>query len=316
MNRDAADTTRNPHLDLGDLIAMAADHPVSGQAQQHLTGCEDCQREANRWNLVAAGVRDLAAVAPETAQTGRRHVQGRPWRRALLVVSSAAAALVLLIGVGELAGVVHVRLGGPGTETGLTAVTGCSQIEQADGTLEQVTGSNLVIETATGQLVTVTTTPATFVSVSGALLSDIADGASVMVRGSTSGGVIEAAIVTVGQPFSAVNPAGFVPVTGTASDASSAGFTLITSSGSQVPVATSSDTLVVIPGASLGQLEVGGAIFALGQAGASGTLSARAVASISQLPAGEHIGVSVRDCSPSSIEDALGRISAIPVSAR
>ena len=47
-------------------------------------------------------------------------------------------------------GYVHVHLSGPGTETVLTAVTGCSQLEQADGTLEQVNGSSLVIKTALG----------------------------------------------------------------------------------------------------------------------------------------------------------------------
>ena len=147
----------------------------------------------------------------------------------MLAAGSAAAALVLLVGVGEATGYVHVHLSGPGTGTALTAVTGCSQIEQADGTLEQANGSSLVIKTASGQPVTVTTTPTTFVSTSGPLLSDITDGASVMVRGSSSAGTIAAAIVTVGQPFSAVNPPGFVPVQGTVSDASTAGFTLSTS---------------------------------------------------------------------------------------
>ncbi len=323
MNADPTDT-RYPHLDLGDLIAGAAGQPIGDRAREHLASCEHCQREANRWNLVAGGVRGLAAAAPETAQparprrTGRRVLAG-PWRRAMLVAGSAAAALVLLVGVGAATGYVHVHLSGPGTETALTAVTGCSQIEQADGTLEQVNGSSLVIKAASGQPVTVTTTATTFVSMSGALLGDITDGASVMVRGSGSGsdGTIKAAIVTVGQPFSAVNPPGFVPLQGTVSDASTAGFTLVASSGTRVPVTTSGDTLVVVPHASPGQLQVGATIFAVGHAGPDGTLSAQAVAAVSQLPAGPHIGVSVKvkDCSPSSIEEALGAISAAPVSA-
>ena len=147
-------------------------------------------------------------------------------------------------------------------------------------------GSSLVIKTASGQQVTVTTTATTFVSMSGPLLGDIKDGASVMVRGSRSGGTINAAIVTVGQPFSAVNPPGFVPVQGTVSDASTAGFTLVTSSGTRVPVTTSGGTLVVVPHASPGQLQAGATIFAVGHAGPDGTLSARAVAAVSQLPAG------------------------------
>ena len=319
MNADPADT-RSPHLDLGDLIAGAAGQPIDDRAREHLASCEHCQLEANRWNLVADGVRGLAAAAPETAQPARPRGTGHgvlagPWRRAMLVAGSAAAALVLLVGVGAVTGYVHVHLSGPGTETALTAVTGCTQLEQADGTLEQVNGSSLVIKTASGQPVTVTTTATTFVSMSGALLGDITDGASVMVRGSSSHGRIAAAIVTVGQPFSAVNPPGFVPLQGTVSDASAAGFTLVTSGGTRIPVTTSGDTLVVIPHASPGQLRAGATIFALGHAGPDGTLSARAVAAVSQLPSGAHIGVSVKDCSPSSIEEALGAISAAPVSA-
>jgi uncharacterized membrane protein YjjP (DUF1212 family) len=133
-----------------------------------------------------------------------------------------------------------------------------------------------------------------------------------MVRGHSSDGTIAAAIVTVGQPFSAVNPPGFVPVQGTVSDASTAGFTLVTSTGTRVRVTTSGGTLVVVPHATLGQLQVGATIFALGRAGPDGTLSARAVASISQLPSGLPVGVSVKDCSTRSIIEALGSIGAAP----
>jgi len=321
MNTDPADT-RYPHLDLGDLIAGAAGQPIGDRAREHLAGCERCRREANRWNIVAGGVRGLAAAAPAAAgparprRTGQRVLAG-PWRRTLLAAGSAAAALVLLVGVGAVTGLVHVHLSGPGTQTALTAVTGCTQVEQADGTLEQVNGSSLVIQTASGQPVTVTTTAATFVSMSGALLGDITDGASVMVRGSSSGGTIEAAIVTVGQPFSAVNPAGFVPIQGMVADAGTAGFTLVTSTGARIPVTTSGDTLVVVPHASPGQLPAGVTIFAVGQAGPDGTLSATAVAAVLQLPSGPHIreSVKVKDCSPSSIEEALGAISAARVPA-
>jgi hypothetical protein len=315
MNADPADT-RHPHLDAEDLIAGAAGQPVGDRAREHLASCEPCQREANRWNLVADGVRGLAAAVPETARPARtrRRVLPRPSRRAMLVAGSAAAALVLLAGVGEAAGVVHIRVGGNGTGTVLTAVNGCTQVEQADGTLEQVNGSSLVIKTASGQPVTVTTTATTFMSMSGALLSHITDGASVMVRGSSTDGTIKAAIVTVGQPFSAVNPPGLVSVQGTVSDAGTAGFTLVTSGGTRVPVTTSGGTLVVIPHASPGQLQAGVTIFVVGRAGPDGTLSAIAVAAVSQLPAGGHLNVSVRvrDCSPSSIIEALGAISAAP----
>jgi hypothetical protein len=314
MNAD----THSPHLDLEDLIAGAAGQPAGDRAREHLARCRPCQLEANRWNLVADGVRGLAAAAPAAApparsrRTGQRVLAG-PWRRAMLVAGSAAAALVLLAGIGEVTGYVHIS--GPGTEAALTAVTGCTQLDQADGTLEQVNGSSLVIKTASGQLVTVTTTATTFVSMSGALLGDITDGASVMVRGATSGGTIRAAVVTVGQPFRRVNPPGFVPVRGTVSDAGTAGFILVTSGGTRVRVATSSDTLVVVPHARPGQLQPGTSIFAVGQAGPDGTLSARGVAAVSQLRSGPHISVSVKDCSPRSVEEALGAISAAPASA-
>ena len=203
---------------------------------------------------------------------------------------------------------------GPRPGTVLTAVSGCAGLEQASGTLEQVNGSSLVIKTASGQQVTVTTTASTLVSMSGALLSDITDGASVTVHGDLSDGRIAAAVVTIGPPSSAVNPPGFVVVQGTVSNASPAGFTVLTSSGTRVPVTTSHDTLVVVPHASLGQLQPGATIFALGYAGPDGTLAARALAAVSQLPQlppGVHLNVTVRNCSPSSIADALGAIGAI-----
>jgi hypothetical protein len=52
----------------------------------------------------------------------------------VLVAGSAAAVLVLLVGIGAVTGLVHVHLSGPSTEAALTAVTGCTQLEQADGT--------------------------------------------------------------------------------------------------------------------------------------------------------------------------------------
>jgi hypothetical protein len=327
VNSDPADT-RSPHLDLEDLIAGAAGQPAGDRAREHLGRCERCQLEANRWNLVAGGVRGLAAAGPAAAagpeaaqparprRTGQRVITG-PWRRAMLVAGSAAAALVLLVGVGAVTGYVHVHLSGPGTGTVLTAVTGCAGLEQASGALEQVNGTSLVIKTASGRPVTVTTAASTLVSMSGPLLSDITDGTSAEVRGDSSGGRIAAAIVTVGQPVSAVNPAGFVPVQGTVSDASTAGFTLVTSGGTRIRVTTSGATLVIVPHASPGQLQAGTTIFAVGHTGPDGTLSARAMASVRQLPSGgtRHVSVSVKDCSPSSITLALAAISAAPVSA-
>jgi hypothetical protein len=79
---------------------------------------------------------------------------------------------------------------------------------------DRLRGRRLVIKTASGQPVTVTTTASTFMTMSGPVLGDITDGASVMVHGDQSGGTFQAAVVTLGQRFSAVNPAGFAVVQG------------------------------------------------------------------------------------------------------
>jgi hypothetical protein len=329
MNTGPADT----HLDLGDLIAEVTGQAVDDRARDHLARCEHCRAEANRWDLVAGGVRRLAAATPDVAQPARPggpghnrlRVLGGPRRRAVLA-ASVAAALVLLAAIGYgVSGFVHITFGtaGNGTGTVLTAVSGCTGLEQAVGTLEQVNGTSLVIKTASGQPVTVTTTASTFVSMSGPLRSNITDGVSVVVRGPRSGGAIDAVVVTVGPPFSAVSSPGFVSIRGTVSDASSAGFNLVTSTGIRIPVITNGDTLVIVPHASLGQLHHGATIFAVGHAGPGGTLSARAVAAVSQLPpgappglhapAGAHLHISVHlhtrghagGCSPSAIAEAL-----------
>lgn len=316
MNAHAADTDY-PHLDLVDLVGGASGQPLGDRAREHLARCEQCQLEVKRWHLVADGVRGLAAAAIEVDQPAwprrtPRHTLA-PSRRAMMVAASAAAALVLIVGVSTMAGLVHVHISGPGTDTALASVTGCSQLEQANGTLEQVKGGSLVVRAAGGQAVTVTMTSTTFLSMSGPLLSSINDGALVMVRGDSSDGTVQAAIVTVGQPFSAVSPPGYVPMQGTVSDASSTGFTLRTSTGAEVPVATSANTLVVVPHASPGQLQPGTEVVALGTAGPDGTLTGRAVAAISQLPSGTlHASFSVRDCSQKSVVEALGALSSAP----
>jgi hypothetical protein len=312
MNADATDT-RSSHLDLGDLIAEAAGQPIGDWARVHLASCEHCQLEARRWNLVAGGIRGLAAAAPEVAQPARPRRTGRlvpagTWRRALLVAGSAAAALVLLVGVGVVAGVVHVHLGNS-SETTLTAVTGCAQLEQADGTLERVNGSSVVIKTASGQPVTVTTTATTKVTASGALLGDITDGAAVLVAGTGSDGTITADLVFVNGPAS-LNIPGTVTVRGTVSDATTAGFTVLTSGGTRVRVTTSGGTSVTVFHASLGQLQAGGSTVVIGRAGPDGTLSALGVVQPPTWPSGAHTSVSMRDCSPASIDHAIMALGA------
>jgi hypothetical protein len=312
MNADATDT-RSSHLDLGDLIAEAAGQPIGDWARVHLASCEHCQLEARRWNLVAGGIRGLAAAAPEVAQPARPRRTGRlvpagTWRRALLVAGSAAAALVLLVGVGVVAGVVHVHLGNS-SETTLTAVTGCAQLEQAGGTLERVNGSGVVIKTASGQPVTVTTTATTKVTASGALLGEITDGAAVLVAGTGSDGTITADLILINGPAS-LNIPGTVTVRGTVSDVTTAGFTVISSGRTRVRVTTSGATSVTVFQASLGQLQVGGSTVVIGRPGPDGLLSALGVVQPPTWPSGAHTSVSMRDCSPASIDHAIMALGA------
>jgi hypothetical protein len=314
MNADSAET-RFPHLDLEDLIAEATGQPNGARAREHLAGCERCRLEANRWNLVAGGVRGLAAAAPEAAQPARPRRTAR-WvltghgRRAIFARSAAAAVVLLGAGFGAftaLGGHASLNTGSSSTAA-VTAVTGCYRLDQVIGTLDQVNGGSLVVKTASGQLVTVTTTAiqglsasGTVASASGALLSGITDGAQVLVAGASSEGRIAADLVGVGGNPTFNPPPPIVAVKGTVSDASSTGFTVVTSAGSRVPVITSGRTDVVIFRARLGQLQVGSAIVAVGDAEPHGTVSALVAVQPPSWPAGAHGTVTVKDCSPASI---------------
>lgn len=299
------------HLDLEDLIAEVNGQAIGDRAREHLAGCAQCRREANRWNLVAGGIRDLAAEAAEVPEPARpprtgRRVPAGPWRRVMVVAGSAAAALVLLVGAGIASGVVHVHLSGSGSSTTtLTAVSGCARLQQASGTLERVSGADVVIKTASGQLVTVTATPATRLSASGALRGAIADGAAVSVAGLSAHGTIAADLVIVGAGPQLTVP-GVATARGTVAGAGAAGFAVVTSAGTRVPVTTSGTTAVTVFNASLGQLQDGARTTVLGDAGPHGTLSALAVVQPPTWPAGAHTAVSaVRDCSPTSVNHAI-----------
>jgi hypothetical protein len=291
------------HLELEDLIAEAAGQPAGDRAREHLAHCEHCRAEADRWSLVAAGVRSLATAAPG------------PGRR-VKVAASAAAALVLLGGggYGAAAALSSHAPGAAAKAAVLTAVSGCAGLEQASGTSGPVSGNSVVIQTASGQRVTVTVTASTLVSVSGAPLSDITDGAAVMVFGTSSAGAIAADRVSVGVQKHAAGPktslgvpagAGTM-VQGTVSDASAAGFTVVTPGGTQVPVTVSGDTVVTVPHASLGQLQASAATVVFGYAGPGGTLSAIAVVQPSPQKKLVSDGkLMVKGCSLASIDDAV-----------
>ena len=302
------------HLDLEDLIAEVTGRAIGGQAREHLADCEQCQLEANRWNLVSDGVRDLAAEAAQGQEpapplrTGR-HVLAGPWRRAAVIVGSVAAALILLVAIGTAAGLVHVHLSGPGSGSGsattLTSVSGCARLEQAHGTLERVNGADVVIKAASGQLVTVTTTATTRLAASGALLGDITDGAPVTVAGTSSDGTLAADLVVVSAKPPSVTVPGIVTVRGTVADAGAADFTVVTSTGARVPVTTSGATAVTVFHASLSQLHDGGRTMAIGYPGPDGTLSALAVLQPPNWPTGAHASLSVRNCSSAAINHEI-----------
>ncbi|HEX3490346.1 MAG TPA: hypothetical protein VHU92_13430 [Streptosporangiaceae bacterium] len=303
MNADTAGT-RSSHLDLEDLIARANGQEVDERAREHLASCEQCQLEMSRWALVADGVRGLAGEVPEAVPPGRPlAARRRAW------LAGAAAAVVLLGGVGYAVS----RLTGHPPEAVLTSVGGCSGVRLASGTLERVTGSSLVIKTAGGQSVTVSTTRSTKETVAGPLLSDITDGAPVIVLGPRSAGTVRAVSATVGLPPVGVGqgslkqtpPPGWVSVRGTVAAAGSAGFSVVTSDGSRVRVVTSSSTFVVVPRASLSQLRTGVTVVAVGYAGGRRTLSALGVV---QEPPGSiqvHFSIAARGCSQASLASAI-----------
>ena len=245
-------------------------------------------------------------------------------RRRTTQAASVAAALVLLGGAGYGAATAltgHAPgTGAAGTKTttrtgttatALTAVRGCAGLKQADGTLEQVNGTSLVIKTASGQSVTVTATASTMASISAAPLSDISDGATVTVVGHSSDGTIAAKSVNVGSPFRQpvsgsmtfrLRP-GMAGAYGTVSDVSAAGFTVVTSGGTRVPVTTSGGTTVRVFHASLSQLRPGASTIAAGYIGAGGTLSAIVVLQPQPGLAG-HMHLDLEGCTPTSIGQA------------
>ena len=320
-------TAHSPHLDLADLIAEVTGQSVGDRVPEHLATCERCRVEANRWDLVASGVRGLAAAAPEVAPPARpRHaeppVPAAPRRRTMLVASAAALVLLGGAGYGVAAGLTGLAPGitrtgtQPATRTGttataLTAVSGCAGLKQADGTLAQVNGGSLVIETASGQPVAVTTTASTMASISAAPLSDVTDGATVTVVGHSSDGTIVAKRVNVGSPLrrpvsgsmTFLLPPGMAGAHGTVSDTSATGFTVVTSGGVRVPVTTSGGTAVHVVHASLSQLQPGASTIAAGYVGPGGTLSAIVVA---QPPSGlaGSMHLDLRGCTPASIDQA------------
>lgn len=293
--------TESPHLDLEDLLAGVDGQAEGGPARAHLNACPRCHAEAERWQSVAAGVRHLVATAPPPPEafsvTGAR-------RRPRLALAAAAAAGILVLG-GTAYGLT-AGLGGPGHQVGrgglaagLIAVRGCAGVAQVSGTLERVRGTSLVIDTPSGQVVTVTASASTLVELLTAPLGDVTDGTHVIVIGTSSDGTIAAGRVVTGRVSAAP---GTVAVQGTVADASGGGFTVVTADGTRVPVTTSSDTQVIVHNASLSRLQVGKRAAAAGRGGPDGTLAAFGIVQGGFIRTGP---VSAHGCSPSAVDMAL-----------
>jgi len=264
-----------------------------------------------------------AAQIPGEAVQRLERLDYRPRARSRsMLAASAAAAVILLGGAGYgLTAAFAGHAAGPASSaktTALTTVNGCARLAQVTGTLEQVNGAALVIQTPGGQSVTVTTTASTRVSLSAASLSDITDGAPVRVDGVMSDGTMAAGKVAVGEPTAPGSgkpqppggsgqhtvhtvPGGTI-IQGTVADLTSTGFTVDTSAGTRVPVTTSSSTLFVVDSASPSELQTGANTTAVGSSRPGGTLSALAIA---QFPSGTQFRLTVHGCSPSSVDNAI-----------
>jgi hypothetical protein len=287
----------NAHLDIDDLLT----EPVSDQAITHLDDCPDCRTEAARWRTVASGVRGVLTDAPSAPELGAVAAASgrRPTRTGWL--AATAAAVVALGGVGYgLAARAHSP--SPAASTALAAVRGCAALKQVYGTLTQVNSTSVVIETASGQAVTVTTSATTAVNLTVLPLSDIADNETVTVVGPVQGGIIQARSVILGlKPGEQeLNSPGSPAPSGTVTHAYDGGFILATTGGSPIQVVTSAATEVDMFNASLSQLQTGRYTTALGYAGAGGTLAANL---IMELP-NSHVWLSQVGCTPSSIANA------------
>lgn len=294
---------------------------------------------------VARGrARLTAAASASLAHPARR-------RRSTVVAVAAAAALVAAGtgygltaargGPGPLPGTT-ARGGsspGPSAAAGLTAVHGCSGMYITAGTLEQVSGTQLILQPANdqdhvnrtwrAQPVTVATSPSTVITrpVSGTV-SDITDGSRVAVQGTWSGGTLTATQVGIeaalpapssfGPPIPPKAPklgqlgAGAIPpfVTGTVVDAHDGSFTVVTQAplGLRVQVITSNSTTVVTKAsASLSQLGLGANVVAVGQIGPRGVLTASTVAEpsvVQVILAGGPAKLRPSGCSASAITTA------------
>jgi hypothetical protein len=260
----------------------------------------------------------------ERAKGRSRALRQRQRRR--LAVIAAAAAVVLA------AGGTWYGLGAAGRPAGavneIAAVGGCRRLAATSGTLARVTGASLVLKSTGDAPVTVTVPASASVSrqVAGTA-GDITDGAYVIVFGTGSRGRIAALHIMTGTlPGLSSGPApprgrrGHAPhpgqrrsaaggvAAGKVTGAHAGGFTVI-EGGVGVRVTISGSTTVYAQAsATVGQLQPGTFVVAVGTAKAGGALVAATVQQGAGLPHIQHgngiVWPSWLGCSPSAVATA------------
>jgi hypothetical protein len=244
------------------------------------------------------------APTPRTRPARSRHPRWPAFRghHGTKRLALAAAAAVLLGGAGAGLATAFSPAGtGTAAEGGGNAIahagvslTECArlQLHVVGGTLQSVSGSDLMLTAGGATLVTVTTSAGTEVlrEVTGTV-ADITDGAHVLVTGTRTGTAIAAGLVAIMPDTGSAVPDTQAGATlelayGTITDVRATGFTVVEGDGTSVPVTMSASSFV-IKGvhASLGEFQAGEKTSVVGSEGPGGTLTAVAVEQ-GNLPAG------------------------------
>ncbi len=310
-------TSTEPHLDVEQLLDG---EPLGAEDRDHLANCAGCRSELAQWEQVSSGAgRLFAATELPPWQFPAARTSHRPSRRAL--ITAAAAAAVLAAG-GTTWGLAGRNAGPSAVKAGLTAVTGCPGLAATSGSLVQINGTTLVVQTGDGDNVTVTTSSATAVraEVTGSV-ADIADGTQVLVHGTPQGSTLAAqsVIVNLGallpqRPSPGKRPAppmanpGPGIAKGIVSDVRAGEFTVTQPLGRRVQVTTSGTTTVdTMVASSVGHLTTGVHVIVVGHSEADGTLAASTVEQGATLPSVQMVpGKSATGtCDPSAVASAL-----------
>jgi hypothetical protein len=280
----------------------------------------------------AARARLIAAASAPPAHPARR-------RNAMVAVTAAAALVAAGTGYGLAAAhgdtprataAARSRPASPrGAAAGFTTVQGCPGTYITAGTIEQLSGTQLVIQPANAKPVSVATSSSTVISVPAAgTVSDITDGSQVVVEGTPSGQTLAA--TKVGISAALPPPSSFAPAPpkagntralrssaiplvtiGTVVNSRDGSFAVVVPAPAdlQIQVTTSSSTQVVTTAsASLAQLNLAANAVAVGQIGSNGVLTASTVAESAPdnnaLMPGGPVKLRTSGCSASAITTA------------